>query len=71
MHIARKCALCGMESDDPRCPRCNALKLTDCDGVCSTCALACSTRVHPRPQHPGRRPVHLEDEEEVPPDRRR
>ena len=34
---AVQCPACGYASDDIRCPRCNALKLTGCSGACLTC----------------------------------
>ena len=41
MTIVQKCPSCGFESPEIRCPRCNALKVVGCDGVCSACASSC------------------------------
>jgi len=42
MAILPKCPSCGFVSDEIRCPRCNALKVVGCSGVCSACASSCS-----------------------------
>jgi hypothetical protein len=42
MMLVAKCPECGFESAQIRCPRCNALKLSGCDGVCSACASSCA-----------------------------
>jgi hypothetical protein len=42
MTLVTKCPECGFESAAIRCPRCNALKLKGCDGVCSACAVSCA-----------------------------
>jgi len=34
------CPSCGYASDDIRCPRCNALKLSGCTGACLTCGVS-------------------------------
>ncbi len=34
-----KCPRCGLVSENLRCERCNALKITSCSGACSTCGL--------------------------------
>lgn len=38
MGLLEKCPSCGFESDETRCPRCNALKVIGCAGSCSACA---------------------------------
>lgn len=43
MTLVTKCPECGFESAEIRCPRCYALKITGCDGVCSACASSCAT----------------------------
>ena len=42
MTILPKCPSCGLESAEIRCPRCNALKVVGCSGVCSACASSCA-----------------------------
>jgi hypothetical protein len=54
MTLIRTCPSCGLESDEVRCPRCNALKVVGCSGVCSACASGCSADRVPAP--PARRP---------------
>ena len=54
MTIVTKCPSCGLESAEIRCPRCNALKLVGCDGVCSACASSCVPG--PAPAPPSRKP---------------
>lgn len=51
MTILPKCPSCGLESAEIRCPRCNALKVVGCNGVCSACASSCD--VEPAPARPG------------------
>lgn len=41
MGILRTCPGCGLESDGLRCPRCNMLKVTGCDGACTSCRTTC------------------------------
>lgn len=41
MNIIATCPACGFVSPDIRCPRCNALKVQGCSGMCATCASAC------------------------------
>jgi hypothetical protein len=41
VELLTKCPECGFESNEIRCPRCNALKVVGCDGVCSACTAAC------------------------------
>jgi rubrerythrin len=38
------CPRCGLTAEGIRCPRCNALKLTACSGVCSSCGSGCATK---------------------------
>ncbi len=40
MAILPRCPECGLESSELRCPRCNALKVANCDGRCAACAIA-------------------------------
>jgi hypothetical protein len=40
--------MCGMVSDEIRCPRCNALKLTGCAGSCKVCRTSESCGVSKR-----------------------
>ena len=47
MGILATCPECGFESPDIRCPRCNALKVRGCSGVCSACASSCDTGAGP------------------------
>jgi hypothetical protein len=49
MTIVKTCPACGLESDEIRCPRCNALKLKGCTGVCSSCGSSCSSGPVPSP----------------------
>jgi len=42
MGIVERCPACGFVSPEIRCPRCNALKLVGCTGVCSACASSCA-----------------------------
>lgn len=44
MALVRACPECGLESDEIRCPRCNALKLVGCSGECGRCGSECDTR---------------------------
>lgn len=37
MAIGTRCHICGFVSINPRCPRCNALKLASCTGSCTIC----------------------------------
>lgn len=37
MEIGTRCHICGFVSINPRCPRCNALKLASCTGSCMIC----------------------------------
>lgn len=37
MGVLTKCPSCGMDSDQVRCPRCNALKVVGCTGACTLC----------------------------------
>jgi hypothetical protein len=37
MTVLPKCPECGFESNEVRCPRCNALKVIGCSGSCSLC----------------------------------
>jgi hypothetical protein len=37
MTVLPKCPSCGLESNEIRCPRCNALKVIGCSGGCVTC----------------------------------
>lgn len=41
MAILPKCPECGLESDEVRCPRCNALKVIGCSGSCALCKTEC------------------------------
>jgi hypothetical protein len=41
MALLTTCPMCGLESSEIRCPRCNALKLVGCSGACSTCGSSC------------------------------
>jgi hypothetical protein len=50
MTILPKCPSCGLESAEIRCPRCNALKVVGCSGVCSACTSSCE--VEPAPATP-------------------
>ena len=43
MSIVATCPECGFVSPEIRCPRCNALKVRGCSGVCSACASSCPT----------------------------
>jgi hypothetical protein len=45
MAVARACPACGLESDQLRCPRCNALKVVGCAGECSACRTGCRPQV--------------------------
>jgi hypothetical protein len=47
MTILPKCPSCGLESAEIRCPRCNALKVVGCSGVCSACASSCEAEPAP------------------------
>jgi hypothetical protein len=49
MAIVRVCPSCGLESDEVRCPRCNALKVVGCSGVCSACSSSCAAGPVPAP----------------------
>lgn len=49
MTIITTCPECGLESAEIRCPRCNALKVVGCSGVCSACVSACSKGPVPMP----------------------
>lgn len=37
MELGTRCHICGYTSLNPRCPRCNALKLASCTGSCMMC----------------------------------
>jgi hypothetical protein len=37
MTVIKTCPSCGLESDEVRCPRCNALKVVGCSGSCALC----------------------------------
>ena len=41
MNIIATCPACGFVSPEIRCPRCNALKVQGCSGMCSSCASSC------------------------------
>jgi hypothetical protein len=49
MSILATCPACGFESPEIRCPRCNALKVVGCNGVCSVCGSSCKTGSVPAP----------------------
>jgi hypothetical protein len=52
MTIVATCPECGFVSPEIRCPRCNALKVRGCDGVCSACASSCKTPTAPGAPRP-------------------
>lgn len=54
MTIVTTCPSCGFESAEIRCPRCNALKVVGCSGVCSACVSACSKGAVPMPPEASR-----------------
>ena len=47
MSIIVTCPACGLESPEIRCPRCNALKVQGCSGMCSSFASSCETGTTP------------------------
>lgn len=49
MTVLSTCPACGLESDEIRCPRCNALKIVGCNGACSICGSSCKTGRVPMP----------------------
>lgn len=49
MTVLHTCPSCGFESDEIRCPRCNALKVVGCSGACSVCGSSCKTDPVPSP----------------------
>jgi hypothetical protein len=59
MTILPKCPSCGLESPEPRCPRCNALKVIGCTGSCTLCKLSGGCEV-PEPERPSAEVVDAE-----------
>lgn len=49
MTVLHTCPECGLESEETRCPRCNALKVIGCSGACSICGSSCKTGTVPSP----------------------
>ena len=49
MSIVATCPACGFQSQEIRCPRCNALKVVGCSGACAACASSCKTGAVPSP----------------------
>jgi len=49
MTVLHTCPACGFESEETRCPRCNALKVVGCSGACSICGSSCKTGHVPSP----------------------
>jgi hypothetical protein len=45
MAVSRQCPSCGLESQEIRCPRCNALKVVGCSGDCALCRAGCRAEV--------------------------
>jgi hypothetical protein len=39
-----KCPRCGLEAEGLRCTRCNAVKVSGCEGLCSACKTGCSAK---------------------------
>ncbi len=60
MSIITKCPACGLDSDEIRCPRCNALKVIGCTGSCALCKTSCKTSA---PSAPSPSEAAREDDE--------
>lgn len=54
MSLNPVCPECGFESDEVRCPRCNALKVMGCQGSCWSCgnSPSCQKRIPAAPEVP-------------------
>jgi hypothetical protein len=64
MSIIVTCPSCGFESPEIRCPRCNALKVRGCSGMCGSCATSCTAdKVSPAPGAPRPSEAATDDDE--------
>lgn len=48
MAVMTQCPSCGLESNEIRCPRCNALKVVGCTGSCTVCKTKAGACAAPR-----------------------
>jgi hypothetical protein len=64
MTMLAKCPSCGLESNEIRCPRCNALKVIGCGGTCSTCGSGCVADGCTVPAPPATRPSEAAAEDD-------